>query len=193
MINKHAMTPDQELLLTQITELRNKAVALRFEYWKKFEVFEPQWWLLFALLLVPVIIWWKLIEKKRFSQISFVGFLVAIIALELDMIGSELSLWRYPHKFIFISPRQIPIDFSVLPVLYMAAYQYISGWKQYLMVSLILALFYSFFAEPILVYMGIYELLIWKHWYSLPIYLAISVFVKWLADSLEKWRCDKLL
>ncbi len=184
------MTPDQELLLTQITELHNKESALRIEYWKKFELFEPQWWLLLALLIVPVIIWIKLIDKKRFFQIFFVGFLVAIMALELDLIGSELSLWRYPHKLLFFSPRLIPIHITILPVLHMAVYQYFSGWKPYLKVSLILSLFYAFIAEPILVYMNIYELLIWKYWYGLPIYLAIFVFVKWLADSLEKWRCS---
>lgn len=184
MINKHLMTPAQEQLFNQINETIDKLFALRLEYWKNFEVFEPQWWFLLALLIVPPLIWWKLIDKKRWFQISFLGALIAIIAAELDMIGNELCLWQYPHKLLMISPRLMAINLSVLPVLYMAAYQYLPEWKQYLIVSTILALFYTFIAEPILVYMGIYELLQWKHWYSLPIYVAISIFVKWAVDSL---------
>lgn len=179
------MTPAENSLFNEIINAQKRLTDLRFEYWKKFEVFKPVWWVLLFLTIAPWVIWLKLIDRKRFFSISFVGFLVMIISVELDIIGNELSLWQYPHKLIMFGPRLLTADFSMLPVLYMAVYQYFPRWKSYLIFSLLLALFISFIGEPIFVLLGIYEKLVWKYWYSLPTYFCISIFVKWLTDKLK--------
>ncbi|MGI6453054.1 MAG: CBO0543 family protein [Syntrophomonadaceae bacterium] len=147
-------------------------------------LFEWQWWVLLATLIIPLVIWWKLVDKDRFFQIAFFGFLAFLIALETDMLGHQLGLWHYPHRLVFIGPRLMEIDISLFPVTYMLVYQYFQSWKRYLIAAAIVTLTFSFVGEPLLVYMGIYELITWKHWYSLPIYFLIFVFLKWFVDKL---------
>lgn len=171
-------------LFDQIIQAENQLTDLRMEYWQKYELFEVQWWILLAILIIPLVIWWKLVDKNRFFQIAFLGFLAFLIALEADILGHEMGVWHYPHKLLCFGPQLLPIDFSLFSVTYMLVYQYYSSWKQYLIAATIVAVIFTFVGEPLLDYLGIYKLVSWEYWYSLPIYFLIFVFLKWFVDKL---------
>lgn len=184
MIHKHVIGEEQQQLLNQIIEAQQKLTALHTEYCIKHELFQFQWWLLLAALVIPLIIWWILVDKTRFFQIAFLGCLAALVALEFDILGYEFGLWQYPHKLNYFGPRLGPVDVSVFPVTYMLIYQYFPNWKSYLVAAVVIALAFTFIAEPLLVYLGIYQLISWEYWYSLPIYFVIFILLKWFVDAL---------
>lgn len=57
---------------------------------------KPQWWLLLAFLIVPWLIWVKVVDKKRKLEIVVVGLFVALATTLLDLLGYNLNFWEYP-------------------------------------------------------------------------------------------------
>jgi hypothetical protein len=171
------MLPTNELFnkyLQAKTLMRN----LSLEHWVKYEVWKWNWWLSVALTFVPLYIWWIIADKKRLMEIVTYGFFINISASFLDVVGSEFVLWDYPVRVIPNLPRLVPIDFTVIPVVYMLIYQYFPKWKGFLIASTGVAAIFSFIAEPLMVWMKLYMLITWKYYYSFPIYIAMAVVGK---------------
>lgn len=149
-------------------------------HWFEKELFTLQWWVFAAVMVLVWWIWWRLVDRGRMLEILFVGLLSSIIAIILDIMGSEAVWWSYPVRVFPKIPRLIPIDIGVIPVTYMLLYQYYSSWKKYLFASIIMGLTYTFIAEPLLVWMKLYKLYGWEYVYSFPLYIAIAVICKYL-------------
>jgi len=133
-------------------------------------------------LIIPWVIWWILVDKKRVFQILSMGLMILIVATVLDGIGTELGNWSYPIKLVPILPRLMDIDFGVLPVIYMLIYQYLPRWIPFILTMIIASILMSFVAEPILEWLNIYKVYSWKHIYSAPIYLLIGITFKAIID-----------
>ncbi|GAB6158572.1 hypothetical protein JCM39194_17720 [Desulfotomaculum varum] len=156
------------------------------QHWLHHDLLTLQFWLLIILLIAPWIIWYKLIAKKRLCEILLFGMIVSIIATTLDEFGCQLNLWEYVYDIEPLFPRLIPVNFTVLPVSYMLLYQYFKSWRSFLAAGFVMSALFSFLAEPVLVWIGIYQMLHWKHTYSFPIYIIIAVLVKWLTELVLK-------
>jgi hypothetical protein len=167
----------------EINKVDNHLTELRLENFIHEDLLSPQWWLLLALLIIPWIVWWILVDKSRIKQIWLFGVLLSILVIYLDDIGSELNLWNYPIKLINIVPRLNPVDISVLPVMHMLIYQYFSKWKPFILANILISLFNSYIAEPIFVKINIYELTNWKYTYSVPIYILKAIVIKYFLEK----------
>lgn len=172
----------EQVLLNQIVETQRKLTALRYQRWKGYELLEPQWWLLLVLFVLPWIVWWKLVDRKRLVEIFLYGMLVEAISVTLDVIFGELVFWTYPYKLFPIVPRYVEFDLALMPVSYMLVYQYFPRWKPFILALTALSALFSFVGEPTAVWLGLYQPLIWKFYYSFPIYIIIGVYIKWLVD-----------
>lgn len=172
--------------MDEIKEVQQQLTDMRSEYWIQHDLFSMQWWLLIILLVLPWFVWWWLVDKTRIKNILLLGFLSSTPIVLLDDIGIQLQLWSYPYQLVKMVPRLNPIDFSVLPVLYMLLYQYFRSWKLYLLGSVIMALSFSYIAEPIFVRLNIYDLDNWKFTYSLPIYIGLAIFIRWIIEGIIK-------
>jgi len=157
---------------------------LSMEHWVKYEVFTWQWWIGVACVILPLLVWWKLTDKRRILTITAFGFMVNILATFLDVIGSELLLWNYNIRTLPQIPLLLPVDFVIVPVVYMLIYQHYKAWKPFLLASIIVSLALSFIAEPLAVYIQQYQLISWHYIYSFPIYVLIVIFAKLFADKL---------
>lgn len=173
----------KNISILNIVETQKKLTELRLEHWKHEEVFSFQWWLQIALLIIPWIIWWKLVDKKRIGVIFSYGLLVLIFTSLMDNVGVELTLWGYPCLIVPVIVRLFGVNFSILPVSYMLIYQYFTKWTSFLIANTLFALFASFVGEPIYVLLDMYELYKWKYIYSVPIYIALAVFLKFLVEA----------
>jgi len=134
------------------------------------------------LSIIPWIIWWKLVDKKRVGKIFSYGLLVLIFSSLMDNVGVALTFWGYPYLIIPVIVRLMAINFSILPVAYMLIYQYFTNRIPFLLVNTLFALFASFVVEPVFFWLNIYQMYKWKNIYSLPIYTALSVFLKFLVE-----------
>ncbi len=139
-----------------------------------------------AVLIVPWFIWWKFVDRKRLMEILLYGFFVITVVTFFDEIGCQLNLWEYPYDIEPLFPRLIPVNSSALPVIYMFIYQYFSEWKPFIIASVLVSAVLSFVGENILEWVGIYVLLKWENYYSLPIYIIIGILLKWLLEIVLK-------
>lgn len=112
------------------------------------------------------------------------GALILIVTTILDGAGVEMRIWDYPVQVVPTYSRFIPVDFAALPISCMLLYQYFRTWRSFTIASCFLALFYAFVLEPLVVWMGIYDPIHWRHIYSFPIYIAITTGVRWIVKRL---------
>lgn len=169
-----------------IYSLEQQLTQLRIENWLHHDLFSWQWWLLLAVLIIPWLYWWKKVDRTRLLEMTVLGMIVLIISSYLDAVLTELGLWAYRYWVLPVWPRLIPADFTVLPVGFMFVYQkYGAAWKRFIIAMTITSALYSFGGESFLVWINVYELHGWKHYYSFPIYVAIGILGKWLVGFLK--------
>jgi len=168
----------------QIQQMHAAFSKLRLEAWLVDTLWTWQWWLLIALFVLPWIVWWHLVDRKRLTEICLFGMFVLATASWMDELGTELMLWYYPYKIIPYYPQLVPINYTVLPITFMLIYQYTSTWYSYVMTMTVMAAVFSWVAEPALKFMGIYTLITWRYSYSFPLYLIIAVSHRWLLEKI---------
>lgn len=169
-----------------IAAIEFQLTHMRIDEWLHHDLFAWQWWLMLAVLIIPWFFWWKKVDRTRLMEIILLGMMVFIISSYLDAVLSELGLWVYHYWIIPLWPRLIAADWSVLPLTYMFIYQkYGSSWRVFITAMTITSALYSFVGESFLIWIGVYELHGWQHYYSFPIYLGIGVLVKWLTGLMK--------
>lgn len=117
-------------------------------------------------------------------EILLYGMFVLILVSYLDAILTQLTLWHYEVTIVPVWPRLISADFSVLPVTNMLLYQYFKNWKTFFAAGVIVAGLFAFVGEVFLIWAGIYTLLEWEHVYSFPIYIAVTLSLRWLVERI---------
>jgi len=177
-------------MMNQMIQVKEMYKQLSIEHWVKYEVFTWQWWIGLACVVIPLLLWWKQVERRRILEITAFGFMVNILATFLDVIGSELLLWNYTIRILPQIPLLFPVDFILVPIIYMVIYQRYLAWKQFLFASTIVALALAFVVEPLAVYIKQYQLISWHYSYSFPIYVLIVISAKLFADKLLSMRGD---
>ncbi|MDF2985167.1 MAG: hypothetical protein K0R50_677 [Eubacterium sp.] len=177
---------DKSPSFQQILDVQNQAILMQYLHWCKVELVSYQFWVLLAMLIVPWIVWIKLIDKKRIQEIFIYGLLVVTVVTFFDELGCQLNLWEYKIDIEPYFPRLIPMNFSMLPVVYMLIYQYFPKWKSFLLFNILAAVFFTFIGEPILVAIKIYVLINWKSIYSFPVYIIIAIGLRALTKLVVK-------
>lgn len=155
------------------------------DYWREEVLYSFQWWFLLISTFVIGYLWWKFVDRSRLRNIVLHGFLTLSIVIFLDVLGSELHLWDYPKMVLPWGSRIICIDI-IISLVFMMLYQRFRVWKTYILISLLMALTFAFILEPLAIFMNIYKPYAWKSVYSFPIYFLLSVFIKWLVDTIHR-------
>ncbi len=171
-------------MIEQIIQTKLIYKQLSIEHWVKYEVFTWQWWIGLACVVIPLLVWWKLVDRRRILEVTVFGLLINISASFLDVLGSESVLWNYTIRILPQTPLLFPVDYILLPILYMLIYQRYKAWKQFLYASTGIALALAFAVEPLAVYIKQYQLISWHYIYSFPIYILISIFSKLITNKM---------
>lgn len=162
----------------KIIEMKKKLWDKVYENWL-FEDFNKwTWWLNVVITIVPFLIWWKFVDRKRQLEIAVFGLHMNIFSSLLDEIGTSMILWDYPNKLIPSHPAFLPFDYTIIPISYMFIYQYFKTTKSFIIASIILSAIFSFIAEPILTSIELYNPIRWKYIYSFPIYFLLAILSK---------------
>ncbi|MDD3364896.1 MAG: hypothetical protein PHZ03_07955, partial [Syntrophomonas sp.] len=64
----------------EVIEARRELQDLAVAHWLQDDIHKWTWWLNVALTIVPWIIWWKLVDRKRVFEILAYGLLVTVTA-----------------------------------------------------------------------------------------------------------------
>jgi len=171
--------------MERVLELQKELTDIKINHWINEELFSPLWWLQLVLFILPWVIWWKLADKKRITDILAFGLLVLIVSTLFDRMGNELLFWAYPVKLIPLFPSLLSFDFAGLPVAYMLIYQYCPKWTQFIIANILASAAYSFVVEPAIIKLGFYQIYKWKFIYSFPIYILIAASLKGLLEYIK--------
>jgi hypothetical protein len=169
---------------TEILAVQKHLHELQYEHWLQHELFTNQWWALVGVLIIPWIIWWKLVDKTRTAIILAYGIYIMFVITAMDAIGSALQFWIYPIKLIPIVPDTVGIDWGLLTVADMLIYQYFPRWRSFIVAEIVIAAFLAFVGEPVAEVCKLYLPLHWEHSWSFPIYVMKAVIGKWLIEGL---------
>lgn len=176
---------NQDKLIDEILNLKTQLRGMILQHYLDREVFGWVWWLGIACIVIPFIIWLKVVDKKRLLEICVFGLIVNVFAAFLDVFGADMVLWEYPIRILPQSALLFPVDFIVLPVANMIIYQKFPAWGKYLLASALTAAGFSFILEPIAVWIGEYRLVAWSFFYSFPIYILIDILAKFMTEKLN--------
>jgi len=168
----------------EVQQIQSAADVAGRENWLGAIVFTYQWWILVGLAIVPIVIWWRFVDRKRFFEILTYGLMAALVAGVLDAIGVETDAWDYKYDLVPLLDVLIVYDISVLPVTYMAVYQYCHTWRSFAIASIIVAFVFAFIFEPLLIWLDIYHPASWKHIYSFTGYFVLAVLLRWIMGHL---------
>lgn len=167
----------------QILDVQKNYHSLQIQHWLQYQVFTYQWWTLLAMLIVPWIIWWRLVDRAKTGIIFAYGLYILFVITAMDAIGFALQLWTYPIQLLPLVPNSLGIDWGVLTVLHMLVYQYFPKWKSFIVAETITATLLAFVGEPFAEWFGVYLALHWYHHWSFPIYIMKAVVGKWLIET----------
>ncbi len=166
--------------LTQLLEIQREFIETDSAYWYQNVFLTPKWWFLVIFSILPALIWWKVVYKKKIIEITAFGLFYGVSAIILDSIGSNAMVWTYPYKLSpYLHPQLYPYDVGVVIISFMLCYQqWNNNFKKFILFSGLLSAALAFIAEPIMVWLQLYQPTSWKHLYSFPIYWLLSL-ISW--------------
>ncbi len=176
--------------LDQLLEVEKDFYQTLQTYWRQHNYLQPKWWFIISLSALSPIAWFFLIDKKRITEITCFGLFYGTAASILDSIGSNALFWIYPVRITpYIYPQFYPYDVGIVIIPFMIAYQrWQQDFKKFFLASGVLAAFLAFIAEPTMEVLGIYKELIWKNYYSFPIYWLLSVVCWKIIQKFKAWE-----
>ncbi|MEW9671099.1 CBO0543 family protein [Ammoniphilus sp. 3BR4] len=170
----------------KMIQLQKQIHEITLEHWLDEVFLSFHWWIIIIVTIGWIIIWWKLVDRKRLTEVLLYGAFIALLSTFADVFGWNFGLWSYHNKLIPICTPLIPIDLIIIPMTYMLIYQYYTSWSSFLVANSIVAVVFAFIGENILEWMEFYQPLKWKHIYSVPGYLGMAVLFKWLMIQVKQ-------
>jgi hypothetical protein len=164
----------------EVQQVRKILSDVSREHWINDEFMTWRWWVLLGLTLVPLLIWWKIVDKNRAQEIALYGCLIGLLCAIVDNIGTELLWWGYPDKLFQMIPPLFPADLVLVPVSMMLVFQFFFEFKRFMIANAVLAGFMAYICEPIFIWIGYYELYSWSLTYSFLFYIAAAILARWL-------------
>ncbi len=165
----------------RMMELQQELLALSISDWYE-KLFSFQWFVIVFILVVPWIIWWKLVNKKYIAEIFSFGLLILAVGSFLNGIGTQY-FWSYPYTLLPGLPRVYMITYSVLPVVFMLLYQYFRAWKSFAIATIVSGLVGAFVLQPIMVWLDMMTFIRWNYFYSFLAYIVAGLAVRLLHQA----------
>jgi len=164
--------------INKIIELRKQIFTIQYNQFMNNTLFSLKWWIVLIIAIIYWVIWWKLVDKKKFKEIALVGLVTGIITFFLNTGGIEMTLWAYPTQIFGLVRTYSLFELTILTTSYMLLYQYFTGWYTYIWAVIIFGAIGSFIAQPLFVYFGLYKLISWSYLYSFVVFIFIGIVVK---------------
>ncbi|MCM3715647.1 hypothetical protein M3212_09270 [Alkalihalobacillus oceani] len=154
------------------------------EYWKLHSGFDAwQFWFNLALLIIPLIVLYFKIDKKRAFLLGFYGFNIHVWITYIDSIGIRHGFWGYPHQILVEVSSNLGLDASLVPVSFMLMYQWtLKHNKNYYLYAILLAAVFSFICKPIFIAIGLLRLYEGTLFYMFFLYIVVLLFSKFITN-----------
>ncbi|AIF53094.1 CBO0543 family protein [Pelosinus sp. UFO1] len=159
-----------------IHQLKIDLWDLNYTQWKTQILFSPIWWSYITIIVISYAIWWKLVDKRRLTQLLLFGSLVSVGRILIDIIGSNMNLWSYNIRESPFIPSPFLHNFTISPLAFMLLLQYTSSWKSFIIWNAVITGVYSFVLNPIMISLHILTLYKWNYFYAFAVvFTMVSV------------------
>ena len=182
-------------LVDKAIKMRKGATETLIQTWIEHKIyFTFEFWMMAAILVVPLIILLIKIDKSDIFHICFFGYSVHILSFYLNLVGLNLGLWGYPYQLIPAFPS-FSLDSSLVPVSFMLVYQWtIHKKKNYYLYAIITSVIFAFLVETLFQKMGLFKIYgDINYLHRLAIYITISVCAKVMTTIFLKLQKINLL
>jgi hypothetical protein len=179
------LNTDQTKLLEQIRKLHEKVSNTTLDYWMAYSNLNTwQFWITLAILMLPLIALYFLIDRRQALLIGFFGFNIHLWFHYFDIFCVTHGLVTYPYKVIPFLPASVSLDSSLVPVTFMLLYQWtLKHRRNYYLYATAYSIFLSFLLKPALVTFGLFRL--YKglnYFYIFLLYMVVHLLSKWITD-----------
>ncbi|AFC28486.1 hypothetical protein PM3016_1563 [Paenibacillus mucilaginosus 3016] len=159
-----------------------------------------QFWTILAMLIVPLALLYKFIDRTMIYKIAFFGFATHVLFAYTDAFGIRYGLWGYPYQVLPFLPS-VSLDASLIPIAIMFVFQWtLKRRKNFHLYAFLTALAFGFGFKPLLVLSGLFEKYKWVNYIIIFLiylvlfegaYLLTSLFEKMKTASNSKERDKK--
>ncbi|MEK5382203.1 hypothetical protein [Niallia sp. FSL W8-0635] len=135
----------------KISEQNGIMHSLYTSYWDKFSDFTTwQFWVILVSLILPLIILFFTVDRKRLFEILFFGYTVHLLWAYIDLALSRGGFLTHTHFLTPMLPNALNITGSFLPVGFMLVYQYATNKKKnFYILTILLSAVYTFICANI--------------------------------------------
>ncbi|RIW35632.1 hypothetical protein D3H55_07035 [Bacillus salacetis] len=172
-------------MFEKVEKSKNIASELEMNYWLNDNLFSLNWWVVFILNFLFLILFIILIDRQRILLVSLVFTSSFILVSSVDEIGNYFGLWSYRTQFLAFFEAVNAVDFLTVPVIITLIYQFFTSWKSFIISSLIGSALIGFIFVPIFVYFEFYKLNHWNYFYSFLTLFIIGLIVKVFSDFIH--------
>jgi hypothetical protein len=160
-------------------EKARELTQLSLRHWLDEEVFSFGWFLLVAVLIVAYIVWLKLLDKRRATELLLIGSLEAVAkSINSIVLGGLLGLANYNIKLLPIHPNVFISSITLSPIIVMLAEQYSHSWKSYIIRTAIGNALLCFVIFPVYMLVGALEFHNWNVFFHFLVLFTISLIVR---------------
>lgn len=175
----------------QITEKNDELTKLISSYWHQYsDMGNWQFWMVLAFLLLPLILLYFLIDRKRVFEIFFFGYTVHILWTYVEQVLANYSHFIHTYFLSPWFPPALSMTASALPVGFLLVYQYCTNHnKNFYVYSALLSAVFAFVFASFEKYMGLVKIERGMHqFYIFLIDIAIVYTAYWFTKLMLKFR-----
>jgi hypothetical protein len=179
------MPTEQQLYLDKLRTTEEGVSSSWVDYWIHYSNMTTwQFWVNTLFLLIPLVMLWFFIDRKRVFMIGFYGFNIHVWLTYIDLFGSRNGFWEYPHKTIPFTPTNFSLDVSLVPVACMLLLQWILNHnKNYYLYATLISAIFAFCLKPIMYALGLFQMYKGVNYFKLFLcYLVIMLLSKWIVN-----------
>lgn len=144
----------------QIEKRNDELNSLYSLFWEQYSDWGNwQFWVVVALLVLPLILLYFTLDRTRLFEILFFGYTVHVIWTYTDIALGRANFISHQYFILPILPNATNITASVLPVGFLLVYQYCTNRKKnFYLYTILLSAVYAFIFASIEEWMGLLKL-----------------------------------
>jgi hypothetical protein len=117
-----------------IYEKQRELAQISLDQWLKNELFSLGWFIEVGVLIIVYVLWLKLLDKRRATELLLIGSLSAMAKIvNIIILSGVLGLVDYQVRLFPITTNIFVTGVTVSPVIVMLSEQYSSSWGGYML------------------------------------------------------------
>lgn len=114
---------EKDQLYEQILKTKEELVSLTSDFWQQYASFDTWFfWVNIATIIIPLVILYFFIERKRLFEICFYGYTAHVLWSNVDNIMSMHNFIIHPHSLTHMLLVGITVTTVLFPVTFMCSF-----------------------------------------------------------------------